>query len=96
MGPDIPRLGVDSEDGLETSVEGVEGWPVAGVEEIVVLEPLGQVVEVADVPRGGPGGLRRLAGPCLVAHVLVLRPIFRAVDVVAYLAHSALEHFSFQ
>lgn len=50
MGPNVPRLRVDAEDGLEARSEAGQWWSMAGGEEVVVLQPVGQCSEVATVP----------------------------------------------
>lgn len=49
MCPDVPGLRVDAEDGAETGGKRRQGWSVALVQEVVVLQPLRQRREVADL-----------------------------------------------
>lgn len=52
--PDVARLRVDPEHRLEALAEGGQWRPVARVQKVVVLQPLGQVLVVAHLPRGVP------------------------------------------
>jgi hypothetical protein len=54
MRPDVSSLCVNPENGPEASVKGGQRWSVAGVQKIVVLQPVGQMLEVAHVPGNLP------------------------------------------
>lgn len=54
VGPDVPRLRVDSEDAPETGAEGRHGRAVAVEKEVVVLQPVGQHVVRDDPPPALP------------------------------------------
>jgi hypothetical protein len=50
MRPNVSSLGVNAENGPEASIESGQRRSVAGVQEVIVLQPVGQVLEVAHVP----------------------------------------------
>lgn len=54
MRPNVSSLGVNPENGLEASIEGWQRRSVAGVQEVVVLQPVGQVLEVTHIPGSLP------------------------------------------
>jgi len=60
MSPDISRLRVHAKDGLEALPERVQRRSVTFHEEVVVFEPLGQVLVVHNHPASCPDSLRKL------------------------------------
>ena len=62
MCPDVACLRVHAEHGLEALPERVHRRPVSLDEEVVVLEPLGQVFVVDDHPPRRPDALGKLLG----------------------------------
>lgn len=54
MCPDVPGLGVDSEDAPEAGAERRHWWPVAVKQEVVVLQPVGEHVVGDDTPPALP------------------------------------------
>lgn len=50
MCPDVPRLRVDSENGLEAGAETWQWRTVPRGQEVVVLEPIREGPEVATMP----------------------------------------------
>lgn len=85
MSPDVARLGVDAEDALEARPEGRQRGTVSSVQKIVVLQPPGEVAEVAHVPRSLPHLAHELFR--LLGRILRQRS---QIDLVG--EHAGLEH----
>ena len=54
MSPNVARLGVHRQDGFETNRKAGQWWPMPGVQKLIVLQPIGQRVEILHCPRGLP------------------------------------------
>lgn len=79
MCPNVPRLGMNSDNRLETFT-GRQRRPVTEMQEIVILQPLRQVSEMNDLPRlqlvpHGDGELLRLFGRIVHHAPDVITPI---------------------
>lgn len=97
MSPDVGSLGVYAKDALETGAEARKRGTVTEYEEVVVLEPGGEVVKVAVVPshlNEFPDDLFGLTGGvmCKRRNVQLIPYKFRWVEQKGLSQH--LEHSS--
>lgn len=54
MCPNVARFGVQRQYGLETNSKAGQWWPMASVQKLIVLQPIGQRVEILHRPSGFP------------------------------------------
>ena len=81
MSPNVASLRVNAEYRLEAGVEGVEGGSVALDQEIVVSQPLGEMLMMYDSPASQPHTSGDLLG-------LVERPTGHGHEVKLTVEHS--------